>query len=130
MPPGKVKKQSTGICYLCGKEGLMTIDHVPPHCLAPKALNSIFYKLPACKTCNKALTDQESRFRDYVVAYAKDGIQEAADAFDNMQSNFARGKGRRGGLPNQDFYRLYNNEGISQLISPAAYKLKPVWKNR
>jgi hypothetical protein len=55
----KVKSKRRGTCYLCGKEGIMTDDHVPPRCLAPRANNSKFYKLPACETCNKALTVQE-----------------------------------------------------------------------
>jgi hypothetical protein len=97
----KMKSKRRGTCYLCGKEDIMTDDHVPPRCLAPKANNSKFYKLPTCETCNKALTVQESRFRDYVVAYAKDGVPEAEAAFDNMLTNFWRGKEERGGLPNR-----------------------------
>ncbi len=105
----KMNSERRGICYLCGNEGIVTDDHVPPRCLAPKANTSLFYKLPACETCNKALSVQESRFRDYVVAYTKDGIPEAEAAFGNMMRNFARGKVERGGLPNRDFYRLHNN---------------------
>jgi len=114
----RMKSKRRGICYLCGEEGIMTDDHVPPRCLAPKANNSIFYKLPACETCNKALTVQESRFRDYVVAYAKDGVPEAEAAFENMMRNFARGKEEHGGLPNQDFYRLYNNVMFREGYTP------------
>jgi hypothetical protein len=105
----KLKNKPVGICYLCGKEGIITDDHVPPHCLAPKTNNSIFYHLPACEPCNKALEVHESRFRDYVAAYSKDGIPEAEDAFEKMQTNFERGKKERGGLLNRDFFRLYEN---------------------
>lgn len=98
-----------GICYLCGKEGIMTDDHVPPRCLAPETDNSVFYKLPAHDPCNKALSVHEGRFRDYVTAYANDGVPEAEDAFAKMQRNFARGKDERGGALNCDYYRLYNN---------------------
>src|SRR5579859_394118 len=105
----KIKNERVGVCYLCGSEGIVTDDHVPPHCLAPKANNSIFYKLPAHRTCNKYLSDHEGRFRDYVVAYANNGIQEAEDAFEKMQRNFERGKEERNGLLNQDYYRLRDN---------------------
>src|SRR6266446_5794791 len=59
MTKGKNKRR--GICYLCGKEGIVTDDHVPPQCLAPQADNSIFYKLPAHERCNNALSVHESR---------------------------------------------------------------------
>ncbi len=115
-----------GICYLCGKDGVVTDDHVPPRCLAPKANNSIFYKLPACETCNRALTVQEGRFRDYVVAYAKDGVQEAGAAFENMMRNFGRGKEERGGFPNKDFYRLYDNVVLKEGYTPGGIYIGPV----
>jgi hypothetical protein len=99
--------EHVGVCYLCGKEGVVTDDHVPPHCLAPKANNSIFYKLPAHRVCNNALSVQESRFRDYVATYAKDGVPEAEDAFESMQRNFVRGK--EDGSLNRDYYRLFDN---------------------
>lgn len=126
MSKVKVKKEKRGICYLCGKEGIMTDDHVPPRCLAPNTNNSIFYHLPACETCNKALTVQEGRFRDYVVAYAKDGIPEAEAAFEKMLSNFGRGTGERGGLPNQDYFRLYNNVIQKEGYTPGGIYIGPV----
>jgi hypothetical protein len=104
---GREMNKHRGVCYLCGKEGTVTDDHVPPHCLAPKADNSVFYILPTHRTCNNALSHHESRFRDYVVAYAKDGVPEAEDAFEKMQRNFVRGK--EGGSLNQDYYRLFDN---------------------
>lgn len=87
----------------------MTDDHVPPHCLAPETNNSVFYKLPAHDSCNKALSVHEGRFRNYVVAYANDTVLEAEDAFAAMQRGFERGKDERGGVLNQDYYRLYSN---------------------
>lgn len=113
------KDTNGGICYLCGKEGIMSDDHVPPRCLAPKANNSVFYKLPAHESCNKALSVHEGRFRDYVTAYAKDGIPEAEDAFEKMQRGFERGKEERGSLPNQDFFRLYNNIEFREGYTPS-----------
>src|SRR5260370_29628330 len=99
-----------GICYLCGKEGIVTDDHVPPHCLAPLADDTIFYKLPAHETCNNALSVHESRFRDFVVAASNDGIGEADDAFKNMQRNFRRkGNKEEIGFLNRDFFCLYEN---------------------
>lgn len=121
-----MKKERRGICYICGKEGIMTADHVPPRNLAPNADESIFYKLPAHESCNKALTDHESRFRDYVVAYAKDGVQEAEAAFESMQRNFGRGKEKRGGLLNNDFYRLYNNIERREGYTPGGIYIGPV----
>lgn len=115
-----------GICYLCGYEGIMTDDHVPPSCLAPNAEDVIFYKLPAHESCNKAFSVQESRFRDYVVAYATDGVQEAEAAFENMLRNFGRGIEERGGLPNKDFYRLYNNVVLKEGYTSGGIYIGPV----
>src|SRR5713226_7641875 len=99
----KMKSERKGICYLCGRESILTDDHVPPDCLAPKANDSIFYKLPAHETCNNALSVQESRFRDFVVAASKDGIPEAHDAFEKMQRNFSRkGNKQHIGFLNRD----------------------------
>src|SRR5258708_36290092 len=124
MSRGRNKRR--GICYLCGQDGIMTDDHVPPSCLAPNAEDTIFYKLPAHDSCNKAFSAQESRFRDYVVAYATDGVQEAEAAFENMLRNFGRGKEERGGLPNKDFYRLYNNIVLKEGYTPGGIYIGPV----
>src|SRR5260370_23143504 len=106
----KGKNTRWGICYLCGEEGLLTDDHVPPDCLAPKANDSKFYKLPAHETCNNALSVQESRFRDFVVVASNGGIREADDAFENMQRNFRRkGNKEQIGFLNRDFFRLFKN---------------------
>lgn len=86
----KGKNTRWGICYLCGAEGIVTDDHVPPDCLAPKANDSIFYKLPAHEACNNTLSVHESRFRDFVVAASNGGIREADDTYENMQRNFKR----------------------------------------
>lgn len=104
----------------------MTYDHVPPRNLAPSVNKALFYKLPACAACNNAYSIQESRFRDYVVAYAKDGIHEAEAAFESMQRNFARGKEDRGGLLNNDFYRLYNNIERREGYTPGGIYIGPV----
>ena len=122
----KMKNERMDICYLCGKEGIMTDDHVPPRCLAPKADDSIFSKLPAHESCNKAFSVQESRFRDYVAAYAQGGVPEAEDAFEKMWRNFGRGKEKRSGLPNKDFYRLYNNVVLKEGYTPSGIYIGPV----
>lgn len=123
----KGKNTHRGICYLCGKEGIVTDDHVPPDCLAPKANDSAFYKLPAHETCNNALSVQESRFRDFVVAASKDGIPEAQDAFEKMQRNFSRkGKIHQPGFLNRDFFRLYQNIQLREGYSPGGIYLGPV----
>lgn len=104
------KNGRMGVCYLCGKDGIVTDDHVPPRCLAPQADNSIFYKLPAHESCNNALSVHESRFRDFAVVASKDGVREAEDAFENMQRNFRRrGNKEQIGFLNKDFFRLYEN---------------------
>ncbi len=117
MARGRNKRR--GICYLCGKEGIVTDDHVPPQCLAPQADNSIFYKLPAHERCNNALSVHESRFRDFVVAASNDGVPEAEDAFENMQTNFRRyGNEERSGFLNRDFFRLFENIELREGYSP------------
>ena|SRR5215469_3195852 len=108
------------------KHHMTRCHHVPPQCLAPLTDDSIFYKLPAHEGCNKALSVQESRFLDYVTAYAKNGIQEADDAFEKMLRNFGRGKEKRGGFPNKDFYRLYNNVVLKEGYTPNGIYIGPV----
>src|SRR5260370_39993304 len=122
MPRGEHKRQ--GRCYLCGKEGVVTDDHVPPRCLAPRADDSLFHKLPAHAHGNNALSVQESRFRDFVVAASKDGIKEAKDALENMERNFRRkGKKKQSDFLNRDFFRLYENIEQREGYSPSGIYL-------
>jgi hypothetical protein len=101
-----------GICYLCGQESELTDDHVPPKCLAPEANNSIFYYAPACRPCNEALSIHEERFRNYLVFFAPDGVPEHESAFQAMMRAFKKGKEKRGGIPNRDYYRIASNISV------------------
>jgi hypothetical protein len=125
MARGKNKRW--GICYLCGKEGIVTDDHVPPQCLAPLADDVIFYKLPAHESCNNTLSVHESRFRDFVVSASKDGVREAENAFENMQRNFRRrGNKEQSSFLNRDFFRLYENIERREGYTPGGIYVGPV----
>jgi hypothetical protein len=125
MPQGENKRQ--GRRYLCGKEGVVTDDHVTPHCLAPQADDSLFHKLPAHSSCNDALSVHESRFRDFIVAASRDGIREAKDAFENMERNFRRrGNKEQSGFLNRNFFRLYENIEKREGYSPGGIYLGKV----
>lgn len=114
-------------CYLCGKTGVLTDDHVPPRCLSPKSPNSSFFHLPAHKDCNEKLSHQESVLRDFLAtAGAKKNCQSADDAFENMKRNFSRNLICRAGLPHKDLVRIVKNIEKRAITTPQGIYLGAV----
>lgn len=54
-------KQKIGICQICGKDALLTDDHIPPACLYPKEIRSIITSrmniIRACPDCNNGSSE-------------------------------------------------------------------------
>jgi hypothetical protein len=108
-----MSKKSSTQCYLCGKFGKTTDDHIPPKNLAPKNSNLEFIHGPACAECNNKLSHEESKFRDFLaVACSGLGIVEADNAFEAFQRSLNRNTLGRAGRPPKDLVRIW--EGIRQ----------------
>src|SRR5256885_2852202 len=61
------------ICYLCGRPGADSKDHVPPKGLLPKAQYGRYQRItvPAHRKCNSATSDDEEYVRDLLVMEAE-----------------------------------------------------------
>ena len=55
-------------CYLCGKDGADTTEHVVPRCLYVGSLPSDVITLPAHERCNKSTSRDEEVFRNHISA--------------------------------------------------------------
>lgn len=108
-----------GQCYLCGKVGKITKEHVPPKFLSPKSLNGEFAAISACKDCNKGNSHAESKFRDFVaVGSAFTGNKSADDAYKASLRNFQRSPAARMFLgPSVDLIRIVKSIKRVDLIS-------------
>jgi hypothetical protein len=65
-------KPSDTICYLCGKVGADSKDHVPPKCFLPDS-NFMGYQritIPAHRACNSSASNDEEYLRDLLVQEA------------------------------------------------------------
>lgn len=61
--------RKNGICYLCGKKGASTKDHIPPKCIFPESLRSKNIRkitLWACHNCNNKMGKIDEKVRDYL----------------------------------------------------------------
>lgn len=61
------------ICYLCGKEGADSDDHVPPKCLLPESQYQKYQRItiPAHIKCNSITSSDEEYVRDMLIMEAK-----------------------------------------------------------
>jgi hypothetical protein len=100
-------------CYLCGvvpEQGELTVDHVPPHGLAPLSPNSDFLLLPSHKSCNNRYSDQEAKFIAYLASVCCGMGNASADAAWNAtERGFRRNEIGRAGAPSKDLLRLLEN---------------------
>lgn len=62
--PGKGEE-----CYLCGSEGEMTKDHIPPRGIFPRPLPSNLVTMPCCLKCNQSFHADDEYFRTVVSAF-------------------------------------------------------------
>jgi hypothetical protein len=56
------KKQKSGICVYCGREGPITDDHAPPRSFYPDPPPKNLITVPCCEACNKSFAKDD----DYV----------------------------------------------------------------
>ena len=54
---------STDKCFLCGANGKLTRDHIPPKCLFPKPRPANLFTLPCCLSCNNAASKDDEYLR-------------------------------------------------------------------
>lgn len=62
------RRRSPKLCYLCGEPGADTKDHVPPRGMFPKQPKGNLITVPAHGACNQAFSEDDERFRNYIVA--------------------------------------------------------------
>lgn len=55
-------------CYLCGKPGADTAEHVVPRCLYPGSKPVDMITLPAHRNCNEATSKDEEAFRNFLAS--------------------------------------------------------------
>lgn len=117
-------KKDKGICYLCGKEGFLTDDHIPPKCLSPKSPDTSFFHAGACGVCNNKLSHEESVLRDLLATSgSKKGNRSADEAFEKAMSNFKRGLIKSGGRHSKDLTRIALNIKRKNVITKSGIVL-------
>lgn len=72
----KRKKRLTGICVLCGLEGKITRDHIPPKACFPKPRPSNLITVPACEDCNAGRSDLDDKFALFLALYVHGASEE------------------------------------------------------
>ena len=81
------KRKLTNKCYLCGKEGACSRDHVPPKSLFPKEVRKIIKKnlltLPAHSSCNNSFHQDDELFRNLIIAHSYT-TEQGRLAWDNI----------------------------------------------
>lgn len=55
-------------CYLCGQEGDLTVDHVPPKGFFPSPKPSNLITVPCCKACNLSYSKDDEATRAWFSA--------------------------------------------------------------
>jgi hypothetical protein len=56
-----------GNCTYCGRQGLVTRDHVPPRSIFPDPKPQRLVTVPACEGCNEAFKVDDEYFRTFVI---------------------------------------------------------------
>jgi len=62
------KRRSSRLCYLCGKAGADSRDHVPPRGIFPKLPRGNLITVPAHKACNEAFSEDDEALRNVIIA--------------------------------------------------------------
>lgn len=115
-----LKKNKIGKCYLCGRVGEMTEEHVPPKFLSPESSRSEFAFVSACESCNWDSSHEESKLRDFL-ATAGSGrdVKSADDAYKTMKKSFERNPIGRAGRPHKDLVRIIKSISKKDFYSPS-----------
>ncbi len=69
-------KSKIGICAICGKEGVVTDDHLPPRNIFPKPqpCDIDLITVPACRSCNGGSSKDDEEFKLFISL--KSGMEE------------------------------------------------------
>ena len=62
------KRRRSRLCYLCGKAGADSRDHVPPRGIFPKLPRGNLITVPAHEACNKAFSEDDEAFRNAIIS--------------------------------------------------------------
>ena len=62
------KRHSSRLCYLCGKPGADSRDHVPPRGIFPRLPPGNLITVPAHKACNRAFSEDDETLRNDIIA--------------------------------------------------------------
>ena len=60
--------KKTRLCYLCGKPGADTKDHIPPRGIFPKFPSGQLITVPAHKECNNQFSKDDEWIRNFIIA--------------------------------------------------------------
>src|SRR5436190_5069971 len=92
-------KKKEGICPYCGKQALLTLDHVIPQCLYINGVPGNSPKVFACLQCNNILKSRlDTYVRDFLItdiegsehSVSKQLLPKLARSVRRNQSEFAR----------------------------------------
>lgn len=65
------KNSKLGECVYCGREALLTDDHIPPRTLYPESIWSRLLKIPSCFKCNNGASKDDEYLRTIIGLSAK-----------------------------------------------------------
>jgi hypothetical protein len=60
------KRWKTGVCVHCGREGIVTDDHIPAKCLFPDPKPNLI-TVPSCGGCNQGASNDDEYFKRMLV---------------------------------------------------------------
>lgn len=112
--------RSTRLCYLCGEAGADTRDHVPPRGMFPKEPKGNLITVPAHRACNGAFSQDDARFRIYIVAmgsFTSAGLEAwSSQVLPSLPKNKKLLSELRDGL---SLVRIDISSGEEELVLPA-----------
>lgn len=65
------RNREPGVCVYCGREDLVTQDHIPPKALYPAAIWPRLLKIPSCAQCNNGASKDDEYLRTIIGLSAK-----------------------------------------------------------
>ena len=92
------KRRGSRLCYICGKAGADSRDHVPPRGIFPKLPRGNLITVPAHKACNEAFSEDDEALRNVIIAasWRSEAGRQAWD--EQVLPSFAKNPKARQGL--------------------------------
>ena len=106
------KKQKLGLCVYCGRQGVVTENHIPPKALFQKAAHASLLRIPSCVTCNTGASKDDEYLRTMIALSAK-GERNAS--FDTLVEKTVRSLVR----PEAAHFRESIMRGLSETFIPS-----------